>query len=242
MFVIPFDKILEKSFALRETNPDMEIADILKQVLPEVPIKIQSEISMNIRKKNISEEKEKTKEKKELTDENRCMARTFYEDNHLEAGLLKVMREDKKNLYGDRCKCRKKEEGHFCTRHSGWQSLGIWNGVYSGKLLDYVNKTENAECLIDLEPKKKTKKDEVKSEKIEKKSEKIQKEKSEKKIEKVLKNDPDLNEEESVDADPISIDGVDYYIDSENNLYSEDGDLIGIYNYQSKQILKVDNL
>lgn len=246
-FMIPFDKILEKSFELRETNPDMSIDEILKEVMPTINIQIQSDIPTNIRKKtskksddsNSVDSGSKKSGKTELTDEERCMARTVYEDIHLDksSGTLKVMRDDPKNLYGDRCKCRHKEGGKFCTRHSGFQPLGVWNSIYYGKLLDYVEKTQNPEpeCLIQDVPTKKTPKKEKseKKEKVEKTEKKEKSKKKETELEMII-ND---NDEDSVDAEPITIDGKDYYIDSENNLYSEDGDLVGIYNKKNNTII-----
>lgn len=255
--MIPFDKILEKSFEIRDSNPDMTIDEILKEVMPSINIQIQSDIPTNIRKKTKKADdsnEEKISKKKEITDEERCMARTVYEDVHLDksSGKLKIMRDDAKNLYGDRCKCRHKEGSKFCTRHSGFQPLGVWNSIYYGKLQDYVEKTENPEpeCLIVDEPPKKSKKSEKsdkkeikdksenskkkeKSELSDKKEKAEQKEKKNKKKEEVIVED----DEDSVDAEPITIDGTQYYIDSENNLYSEEGDLVGCYDKQNKSII-----
>ena len=134
------------NLALIDLNPENKqktIDEMVKEIIPTINIKIQSDVNINIRKKVISEE-EKVRKKTEMTEDERCMARTVYEDKHLEdSGFLKVMRDDNKNLYGDRCKCRKKDGSLFCTRHSGFQPLGVWNGEYYGKLLDFVNKTVN---------------------------------------------------------------------------------------------------
>ncbi len=76
-------------------------------------------------------------------DDVRCSARSFYEDQHLEDGRLKVMRDDIDNLYGDRCKFKKTGETDFCKHHGEKQPLGVWDGEYSGKFKAAVEKTEN---------------------------------------------------------------------------------------------------
>lgn len=234
-FMIPFDKILEKSFELRSSNPNITIEEILKEVMSTINIQIHSTIPTNIRKNNKT--KDNSPRKKELTDEERCLARTVYEDVHLEksTGTLKIMRDDPKNLYGDRCKCRHKQGGKFCTRHSGFQPLGVWNDIYYGKLQDYVEKTQHPECLIEEKPKNIPKKNNsTKSEK----SNMVNKKEKKPTPEPEFFHDSDSNnEDDSVDAEPINIDGNMYYIDSENNLYSEEGDLVGIYNKKTNKII-----
>jgi hypothetical protein len=249
-FTIPFNEILEKAFQLRDENPSLSIDDMMKEILPTIHIKFQSDVPVTLRKKTVKDES--VDKKKELAADERCMARTIYEKDHLEPnGLLKVMRDDPKNQYGDRCKCRKKDSSLFCTRHSGWQSLGVWNGEYSGKFADYVQKTQNGSvCQIvdDEEPPKPitkpTKKKETK--------EPVQKDKMVKpaligpsyftstpsntsdndSVQSNLEND-----EDSVMAYPIQIDGTEYNIDDSNNVYTDDGELIGKYNRLSKKWL-----
>lgn len=229
-FMIPFDKIIEKSFELRDANPDMTIEEIMKEVLPTIHIHLKSDIPMGNIKKKVKTDEEQSSKKKELTEENRCMARTVYENIHLDtAGLLKEMRDDIKNLYGDRCKCRKKEGSYFCTRHSGYQPLGIWNGAYNGKLLEYVNKTKQKDEPIQ-EKKKVVKEQKDVKEKSKKKKQDVQKEPI---------FDTKNDDEDSVDAVPITIDETEYYIDSENNLYTEEGDHVGIYNKETNTIISI---
>ncbi len=234
-FTIPFDKILEKSFELRDENPDMTIEEIIKQVLPSINIQIQSDISLGVKKKTIKNEvsEEKNTKKKEFTDEDRCLARTCYEAIHMDhsTGKLITMRDDPKNLYGDRCKCKKKPESKFCTRHSGYQPLGIWNGIYDNKFHKYVQFTEgtsvipektkkntkssNEECLIVDNPSKSSNKQSNKNKKQE------------------------SSDEDSIDidVDSIIIKGKEYFIDTESNLYSEDGEHIGTFDHENDIII-----
>jgi hypothetical protein len=251
-FTIPFNEILEKAFELRDQQPDLSIDDMMKQILPTIHIKFQSDVPMTLRKKTVKDDT--PDKKKELTMDERCMARTIYEKDHLESnGLLKVMRDDPKNQYGDRCKCRKKDSSLFCTRHSGWQSLGVWNGEYSGKFSDYVQKTQNGSvCQIvdDDEPPKPV------SKPAQKKKEVVTKEKmvkpasagdaclSVKPAAAVASINTDEAEQEQVESDedsvmayPIQIDGVEYNIDDTNHVYTDDGELVGVYNRLQKSWL-----
>lgn len=267
-FTFPINEILEKAFQLREEQPELSIDDMVKEILPTINIKIQSDVPINLRKKTVKDEVVEKEKKKELSLDERCMARTIYENIHLESnGLLKVMRDDPKNLYGDRCKCRKRDSSHFCTRHSGWQSLGVWNGEYSGKFYEYVEKTENGSvCKItdDEEPPKPVAKPAPKK----KNPEPIKKEKMVKPASAgdaflnvkpgstgeqnfsvkptsstSLLNEVDAEQAEDTDEDsvivfPIVIDGSEYNIDDSNNVYTDDGGLVGIYDRLKKSWLK----
>lgn len=254
-FTFPINEILEKAFQLREEQPELSIDDMIKEILPKINIKIHSDVPVNLRKKTMKDELLEKEKKKELSLDERCMARTIYENIHLESsGLLKVMRDDPKNQYGDRCKCRKRDSGHFCTRHSGWQSLGVWNGEYSGKFSEYVEKTENGPiCKItdDEEPPKPVSKPEPKKKNVEP----IKKEKmvkpaclsvkpastgnSDVTVKPVVDNEQieEDADEDSVIAFPIVIDGSEYNIDDSNNVYTDDGDLVGIYDRLKKSWL-----
>ena len=75
-------------------------------------------------------------------DETRCHARSFYEKDHIEGGLLKVVRDDEANQFGDRCKFKKTDGIEFCKHHSEKQPHGIWDGEYDGKFKQYLGKTE----------------------------------------------------------------------------------------------------
>ena len=267
--LIPFHDIIQRAFELREKNPELSVDELIKQILPTIALSIQSEVPINLRK----DVHEPAPVKKELAPEDRCMARTIYELIHLEDGKLKIMRDDNKNLYGDRCKCRKKENGQFCTRHSGWQSLGVWNGEYSGKFQEYVSKTV-CQIVDDDEPPKKKKETVVKKEPVKKErmvkpaSAAVSKEQSNavkpsaisilgeqtagvkpasaavSKEEEVIvdiepKEDVEPKEEESdedsVVAYPITIDGMEYNIDETNHVWTDDGDLLGIYDRIKKK-------
>jgi hypothetical protein len=239
-FMIPFNDILEKAFELREAQPELTIDELLKEILPNINFKITSDVPINIRKKIIKNDEDETpRKRKELTGDERCMARTVYEKIHLdEHNLLKVMRDEPNNLYGDRCKFPKKEKGHFCTRHSGYQSLGVWNGEYSGKLLDYVDKTKiGIVCqIVDDEPPKPVSKP--------KKAKAEDKPKKEKMVRPAdnFKEVIEPSDEDTVDAFPINIDGIEYNIDESNNVWSDDGDLIGVYDRKKKiWLAKSDN-
>ena len=74
-------------------------------------------------------------------DETRCHARSFYEKDHIEGGLLKVVRDDESNHFGDRCKFKKTDGIEFCKHHSEKQPHGIWDGEYDGKFKQYIGKT-----------------------------------------------------------------------------------------------------
>ena len=74
-------------------------------------------------------------------DDTRCHARSFYEKDHIEGGLLKVVRDDEANQFGDRCKFKKTDDIEFCKHHSEKQPHGIWDGEYDGKFKQYIGKT-----------------------------------------------------------------------------------------------------
>jgi len=254
--LIPFHDIIQRAFVLREKNPELSVDELVKQILPTIQLSIQSEVPINLRK----DVQEPAPVKKELAPEDRCMARTIYELIHLEDGKLKIMRDDNKNLYGDRCKCRKKENGQFCTRHSGWQSLGVWNGEYSGKFQEYVSKTVCQIVDDDEPPKKKketfAKKEPVKKERMVKPAtivdgnqsnavkpaikaqEEVEHNDQPKEEEDVEHNDQPKEEEsdeDSVVAYPITIDGMEYNIDETNHVWTDDGDLLGVYDRIKKK-------
>ena len=256
--LIPFHDIIQRAFVLREKNPELSVDELVKQILPTIALSIQSEVPINLRK----DVQEPAPVKKELAPEDRCMARTIYELIHLEDGKLKIMRDDNKNLYGDRCKCRKKENGQFCTRHSGWQSLGVWNGEYSGKFQEYVSKTV-CQIVDDDEPPKKKKETVVKKEPVKKErmvkpasagnqseavkpaSAAVTKAQSNAAEEEDLehKDQPkeyvepkeEESDEDSVVAYPITIDGMEYNIDETNHVWTDDGDLLGVYDRIKKK-------
>ena len=225
-FTIPINEILEKAFELREKQPELTIDELIKEILPKIKLCITSETPVGITKKIPVG----------LDNSDRCYSRTFYETKHLDENslLICIPERDDKNKYGDRCKCRKKEGSLFCTRHTGNQPLGVWNGEYAGKLLDYVTKTTvGVICQI-------TDDEELPKPVIKQKKEKVVKEQvvkqrmvrpAEKEVEEILE-EPLYNlesDEDSVDAYPIKIDGIDYNIDESNNVWTDDGELLGVY-------------
>jgi hypothetical protein len=221
-FTIPINEILEKAFELRDKQPGLSIDDLLKEILPTIKMCITSETPVSIGKKILNG----------LNEGDRCYSRTFYENKHLdEKGLLlSIPERSDANMYGDRCKCRKKEGSLFCTRHAGNQPLGVWNGEYAGKLLDYVTKTTlGVVCQItdDDEPPKPV----IKAKKEKACKEAHVKQRMVRPAEKVIQEQVNTedNDEDSVDAYPIKIDGIEYNIDESNNVWTDDGDLVGVY-------------
>jgi hypothetical protein len=219
---IPINEILEKAFELRKKQPELTIDELIKEILPTIKLCITSESPISISKKVLGG----------LYDTERCSSRTFYETKHLDENglLISVLERDDKNKYGDRCKCRKKEGIMFCTRHAGNQPLGVWNGEYAGKLLDYVTKTTiGIVCQItdDEEPPKPVIK--AKQEKVIK--EPVVKQRMVRPAEKVIEEYVENieSDEDSVDAYPIKIDGIEYNIDESNNVWTDDGNLVGVY-------------
>ena len=87
-------------------------------------------------------------------DETRCHARSFYEKDHIEGGLLKVVRDDEANQFGDRCKFKKADSTEFCKHHAEKQPHGVWDGEYDGKFKQYIGKTADD---VAEKPKKVTK-------------------------------------------------------------------------------------
>jgi hypothetical protein len=178
----------------------------------------------------------------------RCYARTFY-DEHIEGGLLKVMRDDVDNLYGDRCKFKKTGETDFCKHHAEKQVLGVWDGEYAGKFKTAVEKTENG---VAPAPKKETK-PKVAIEKVvsappkpeEYAAETEEEEESEVEIEPVVapekpksKPAPKIEEPaEDAEVEDITIDGVEYLIDpSDGTVYDHDSEEeVGRYNIKGKK-------
>jgi hypothetical protein len=191
-------------------------------------------------------------------DDVRCSARSFYEDQHLEDGLLKVMRDDGDNLYGDRCKFKKTGETDFCKHHGEKQPLGVWGSEYAGKFKTAVEKTEGGAAPA---PKKEAKPKVVAEKKpVATKSEEYAAEtedEEEPEVESVEvevkvvakavpaaekpkgKPAPKVEEPAAEDAEveDVEIDGVTYLIDpSDGTVYDHDSEEeVGRYNIKGKK-------
>lgn len=160
---INLNAILKQTIAITRENEDWSTEQIMTEILTN-HVKIESLNSISVggaaEKTAIKATKSDAAEKKTRTraapskpraipeDDTRCYARSFYEKEHLEGNVLKVMRDDSENLYGDRCKFKKTGDSNFCKHHSEKQPLGIWGGEYSGKFKSWVEKTENPDTVV----------------------------------------------------------------------------------------------
>jgi hypothetical protein len=199
--------------------------------------------------KTESDEPKQRKPRATAGDEVRCHARTFNEKEHLENGKPKVMiPDDEDNLYGGRCSAKKNGESDFCKMHAEKQAHGVWGGAYGEKCNGFLAQpdkevkpkkmivkkaiSEAAETPVAAAPKKIIKKPAPKVEAEE--------------------NDDDADEEEhdddeyiagsnkleeaKVEYDWIDIDGEDYMIDAEGNVYDPESESkIGKYNIKTKK-------
>jgi hypothetical protein len=149
-----YDKLIKftiyKTMELIEENPDfledkeLSVQDLFETISETINYKL---TGLTIKTPRVKKElTDNTTRTRDVLDEDRCMCRTMYHKIHLNSDrkTLKIMRDDPKNLYGDRCKNRKssKPGSLFCTRHSTDQPYGIWNGIYDGECLKFVNNTE----------------------------------------------------------------------------------------------------
>ena len=153
---INITSLIKTTIRLVRENEDWTTEQILSEVMKKVPVQDVSELvrpdleggkSKTSKTKKASDVEKKpraaAKPRAVPEDDTRCCARSFYEKEHLDGGILKVMRDDPANLYGDRCKFKKSGETDFCKHHADKQTLGIWDGEYSGKFKIYVEKTES---------------------------------------------------------------------------------------------------
>ena len=182
-------------------------------------------------------------------DDIRCCARTVIEKDHLENGKLKVMRDDADNLYGDRCKGKKKGDTDFCGTHSEKQSLGVWDGEYAGKFKVYVEKTESTSEVQPKQNKPKVEKpkqvtpDVVSESEAEEEAE-VQVKPKTKTAEKPKGKPaptpaPKIEEPVEAEVEEVEIDGVMYYRDGDDCIYNpEDDEEIGQYNFKTKKWIK----
>ena len=163
---INLNALLKQTIVLTRENDDWSTEQIIAELMSNhVEIQSLASISVAAPEKPLKAGKAET-EKKSRTrsapvkpraipeDDTRCCARSFYEKEHIEDGVAKVMRDDPENLYGDRCKFKKTGDIEFCKHHSEKQPLGVWGAEYSGKFKVIVEKTENPEANVAPAPKK----------------------------------------------------------------------------------------
>lgn len=189
--------------------------------------------------KTESDEKKPRKPRAAVGDEVRCHARTFNEKEHLENGKPKVMiPDDEDNLYGGRCSAKKNGESDFCKMHAEKQAHGVWGGAYGEKCNGYLaqpKKTIVKKAVSEAPvaaPKKTIKKA---APKVETTDEDGEDDVEEHDDDEYMSSTNKL-EEAKVEYDWIDIDGEDYMIDSEGNVYDpETEDKIGNYNTKTKK-------
>ena len=257
MATINVSSLIKTAIRLCREHEDMTTEQILSEVMKKVPIQDISELvrpeaepTKTKTKKSSSDAEKKPraapKPRAVPEDETRCCARSFYENLHLEGGVLKVMRDDPANLYGDRCKFKKSGETDFCKHHADKQTLGIWDGEYSGKFKIYVEKTESES---EEKPKPASTKS-VAAKKAESTPEELEEVEEEpvkpvakprrlppiEEAEKKPSTKPEpvpapKEEEDALSVEDIEIDGQNYLIDEDGNVYdAETQDAVGIYN------------
>jgi hypothetical protein len=155
---INLNALLKQTIVLTRENDEWTSEQIIAELMSNhVEIQSLASMSVAVAEKQVKSGKAET-EKKSRTrsapakpraipeDDTRCSARSFYEKEHIEDGVAKVMRDDPENLYGDRCKFKKTGDIEFCKHHSEKQPLGVWGAEYSGKFKVIVEKTENGEA------------------------------------------------------------------------------------------------
>ena len=163
---IDFEQLIYKAYKMginhdedSEKLTKTQLRNILLADIPLFAVPERSAEPNGVKKRKTKDESE-PKEKKSRgpravpEDDTRCCARNFKEKEHLEDGSLKIMRDDKDNLFGDRCKF-KKTEGDFCKHHETKQPFGIWGGEYEGKFLGYMSKTKKTSGSDSEKPAKK---------------------------------------------------------------------------------------
>jgi hypothetical protein len=267
---INLNALLKQTIALTRENEDWTSEQIIAELMSNhVEIESLATISMAAEKpikaaKAETEKKTRTrsapaKPRAIPDDDTRCSARSFYEKEHIEDGVAKVMRDDPENLYGDRCKFKKTGDIEFCKHHSEKQPLGVWGGEYSGKFKAIVEKTENPEAVATA-PKKAAKAPRVlidddhdeeeaeAEEEVEEVEEEVEMAPPSPKIAPVAtvatvskaKPAPKIEEpvEEAAEVEECVIDGVSYLKDEEGTVYDpETEDVVGKYNFKTKKWL-----
>ena len=195
--------------------------------------------------KTESDEKKPRKPRATVGDEVRCHARTFNEKEHLENGKPKVMiPDDEDNLYGGRCSAKKNGESDFCKMHAEKQAHGVWGCAYGEKCNGYLAQPDK-----EVKPKKTIVKKAVAEAPVVAPKKIIKKPAPKVEAE---ENDDDADEEEhdddeyiagtnkleeaKVEYDWLDIDGEDYMIDAEGNVYDPESESkIGKYNIKTKK-------
>ena len=196
-------------------------------------------------------------------DETRCHARSFYEKDHIEGGLLKVVRDDEANQFGDRCKFKKTDGIEFCKHHSEKQPHGVWDGEYDGKFKQYIGKTtedvaekpkkvakpapvaadeSESAAVVESTPVKKTIKKVVPAAPIAEKKKVVPKEEDEEDDLEEQDDDEyiegDILEKSGVEYDWIEIEDEQFMIDSDGNVFDPENEKkIGKYDKKQKKWL-----
>ena len=182
--------------------------------------------------KTESEGEKKSRKPRAVEDDARCHARTFNEHEHLENGKPKIMNpDDEHNQYGGRCSAKKNGESDFCKMHSEKQAHGVWGGAFGEKCNKFLEQPEK-----EGKPKK------TNAKKVIKKAPKVEAE-GEDNEDDVEEHDDDeymssVNklEEAKVEYDWLDIDGEDYMIDAEGNVYDpESEEKLGKYDTKAKK-------
>ena len=269
---INLNALLKQTIALTRENEEWTseqiIAELMSnhvEILSLAPISVATEKPIKAGKaeteKNTRTRSAPAKPRAIPDDDTRCCARSFYEKEHIEDGVAKVMRDDPENLYGDRCKFKKTGDIEFCKHHSEKQPLGVWGGEYSGKFKAIVEKTENPEAAVAPAPKKAAKAPRVLIDDDHDEEEVEAEEDVEEEVEiavappspkfapvataaaAVSKAKPALKieepvEEEAAEVEECLIDGVSYLKDEEGTVYDpESEDVVGKYNFKTKKWL-----
>lgn len=154
--MINLDELLYSAYMLgvetEQGTPALNQSQLRSIVLRNVPMLGKTEVTETATKKSAAAAPAAEKKPRKQSsaagkpravpeDETRCHARSFYEKDHIENGLLKVVRDDEANQFGDRCKFKKADGTEFCKHHAEKQPHGIWGGDYDGKFKLYIGKT-----------------------------------------------------------------------------------------------------
>jgi hypothetical protein len=151
---------------------------------------------------------------------------------------------DENNLYGGRCSAKKNGDSDFCKMHGEKQAHGVWDGAYGSKCNGYLAQPEK-----EVKPKKTIVKKAAATEPVAAAPKKVIKKAA--KVETNSEDDEDDVEEQDddeyipsenkleaakVEYDWEEIDGEDYMIDAEGNVYDpESEEKIGEYNIKTKK-------